>query len=332
MTWSAAARAGLVTPVVSEAVLALAAAAWAVVLVVYVAGRRRSGAPAGDLFDPVLAPFVSLAPIVAMVLASAGLAPHAPEAGRVAFDGAAVVTVALGGWLTGQWIYGSLPIDGLHPGYFLPTVAGGLLAAEGAAAVGQAGLGRLLFGLGLVCWMILGSMILGRLFFGPSLPAPLRPTLAIEVAPAAVAVSAWWALHGATSGVVVTALTGYGLLMILAQVRLLPMYVRLPFTMGFWWFTFSWSAVATATIQWIAIESPGGAEGLSWAVLVAVSALVVGIAGRTVVGLRRGTFLPPAARPGSPDGSPGGCPALGTSWPGPGRAPSGPEAESLPSR
>ncbi|WP_237539893.1 MULTISPECIES: hypothetical protein [unclassified Streptomyces] len=39
-----------------------------------------------------------------------------------------VLTVLLGGWFTGQWIYGPLELDRLHPGYFLQTVAGGLVA------------------------------------------------------------------------------------------------------------------------------------------------------------------------------------------------------------
>ena len=47
-----------------------------------------------------------------------------------------------------------------------------------------------MFGYGMICWLILGSLIMGRLLFRPMLPAALVPTLAIEVAPAAVA-SPW---------------------------------------------------------------------------------------------------------------------------------------------
>ena len=33
----------------------------------------------------------------------------------------------VGGWLTGQWITGGIDPDAVHPGYFLPTAAGGLM-------------------------------------------------------------------------------------------------------------------------------------------------------------------------------------------------------------
>ena len=70
----------------------------------------------------------------------------------------------------------------MHPGYFLPTVAGGLVAAGGAAEVGQRRLAEVVFGLGLICWIVLGSILLARLLVRPALPAVLTPTLAIEVA------------------------------------------------------------------------------------------------------------------------------------------------------
>ena len=44
-----------------------------------------------------------------------------------------------------------------------------------------------MFGLGLVCWAFLGSIIFVRLVAHPLMPVGLRPTLAILVAPPAVA-------------------------------------------------------------------------------------------------------------------------------------------------
>jgi tellurite resistance protein len=58
--------------------------------------------------------------------------------------------VLLGAWFTGQWIYGPLEFAKIHPGYFLPTVAGGLVASIGAASVGQLRMAQMMFGLGVV--------------------------------------------------------------------------------------------------------------------------------------------------------------------------------------
>jgi tellurite resistance protein len=124
-----------------------------------------------DLTDPIAAPFASLAVITPMLLAAEGLYPHAPGAGRVLLDVFLTLTVLLGAWFTGQWIYRPVELDNFHPGYFLPTVAGGLIASAGAAEVGQRRLAELMLGLGAVCWLVLGSIILGRLLFRPLLPS-----------------------------------------------------------------------------------------------------------------------------------------------------------------
>ena len=287
-TWVTACREGHAPAAVGDAVLALAALVWLVTVVLYLRyALSERGRLVADLTDGIAGPFMSLAVITPMPLAAQGVAPHAPTAGKILVDVFLVLTVVLGGWFTGQWIYGPLDIDQLHPGYFLPTTAGGLIASGSAAAVGQRRLAELMLGLGMVCWLILGSMILARLLFRPPLPAPLTPTLAIEVAPAAVASLAYFPLNGDRIDIFAAALAGYGLLMVLAQLRLLPLFLRLKFTPGTWAFTFSWASVGTATLHWIDIGRPAGHLVWTALVLAAVTALVGGIAVRTVVALVR---------------------------------------------
>jgi tellurite resistance protein len=299
--WSAAAGAGLVAQWVAPALLAIAALTWLVVLVGYLAGvLARGGSLRGDLTHPVLSPFLSLALITPMILASAGIAPYAPVLGTVLTDVFAVLTLLHGAWFTGQLIYGDFALDQLHPGYFLPTVAGGLVGATSAAGVGQPVLGNVLFGYGVVCWFVLGSIILARLFFRPALPAALTPTLAIEVAPAAVAALAWFALRGGDIDAVAQFLAGYGVLMALAQLRLLPVFVRLRFSIGFWAFTFSWAAVASVVLHWLVETRPPGHVAWAWVVLVAITVLVGAIAVRSVVALVTGTLFPPSPPAAAP--------------------------------
>jgi tellurite resistance protein len=188
----------------------------------------------------------------------------------------------------------------LHPGYFLPTVAGGLVASTAATEVGQRRLGEVMFGLGMICWLILGSMIMARLFFRPPLPTPLQPTLAIEVAPAAVASLAWLARTEGRFDTVAAALAGYGLLMVVAQVRLLPGFVHLRFMPSVWSFTFSWAAVVNAALRWNEHGRPAGHLAYTYVLLTAISLLIGGIAVRTLMALARGQLLPvPQAGAGS---------------------------------
>ena len=126
-------------------------------------------------------------------------------------------------------------------------------------------------------------MILGRLMFRPPLPDPLAPTMAIEVAPAAVASLAYFFSHGAHIDPFVTALAGYGLLMVVAQIPLISRYARLKFSLATWAFTFSWAAVASTLLFWIEAEHVTGGRAFAYLVLAAISVLVAAIAVRTVV-------------------------------------------------
>lgn len=302
--WSVLADFQHAPPVVGEVVLIVAAAAWLTVgaaYLAYVATATSSRATVtADLLDPSAGPLASLALITPMLLAALGLYPHAPSAGRAIVVLFLVLTLLLGAWFTGQWIYYPLELDRIHPGYFLPTVAGGLIAADGAAIVGERRLAEAMFGLGVICWIVLGSLILGRLLFRPMLPAALQPTLAIEVAPAAVASLAWFDINGHHLDTVSTVLGGYGLLMVLAQLRLLPLYRRLSFSPGTWSFTFSWAAVDTAGIVWLQSTQPVGFRAWQYLLIIVITVLIGGIAVRTVIALGRGSLLPAGPSNDSP--------------------------------
>lgn len=292
-TWLTMGEHGSVPVAVGNTLLGLAAVVWTVLVLAYLRHlSTERGAIKRDLFDPVAAPFASLILITPMLLAAEGVFPHAEQTGRVLFDVFAALSFVLGGWFTGQWIYGGLDLDKFHPGYFLPTIAGGLVAAIGASQVGQRTLAEAFLGQGVLCWIILGSLILGRLLFRPRLPDPLVPTLAIEVAPAAVASLAYFSLHGDHIDATAAALGGYGLLMVLAQLRLLPAYLTLPFMPSTWAFTFSWAAVATATIHWLYATTPSGHQTLAYVVLAAITILIGGVAIRTLIALQRHQYLP----------------------------------------
>ncbi|MEV6374877.1 hypothetical protein [Micromonospora musae] len=299
--WVVAGRDGHVPAEIGNALLALAALTWIVVLVAYAAyALPRPRTFVHDMVDPVTGAFVSLAVITPLLLAAQGVAPHNRGVGRILVDIFLILTVLYGGWITGQWIYGRLDIDQIHPGYFLPTVAGGFIAATAAHIVGQHTLADVMFGLALICWLVLGSLIMNRLFTRPQLPAPLVPTLAIEIAPSAVAGIALFARNGGEIDVWVMLISGYGLLLVLAQIRLLPLYLRLHFAPSFWAFTFSWAAVATVALHWISDGKPPGHRVYAYLLLAAITILIGGIAVRSIVAAARGRFLPPPTPPATP--------------------------------
>jgi tellurite resistance protein TehA-like permease len=102
-----------------------------------------------------------------------------------------------------------------------------------------------------------------------------------------VASLAWFALRGAGIDVVAEVFGGYGLLMILAQVRLLPAFLKLPFMPSTWAFTFSWAAVAVVGLIWLEALKPGGYRAWESLVLVAITLFIGEVAVRTAVALAR---------------------------------------------
>jgi tellurite resistance protein len=277
---------------VPDAIFALAAAAWLALAAAYAAQGWRQ--VLADLRDPVLGAFVPSAAITAMILggALAAAAPAAFAAGRILVVAFLAGTIVIGGWLTGQWIADRLDQDSVHPGYYLPTVAGGLVGATVAAGVRLPGVAEASFGVGIGCWLLLGSPVWIRLFFRPMLPAALVPTLAIEVAPPAVAGVAYFALAGGAITFAACALGGFCVLMALAQLRFVPLYTRLRFSPGLWAFTFSYAAVATDAVAWITIARPPGATGYVIAVVTLITVFIAAIGARTVLALLRGQLLP----------------------------------------
>src|ERR1700735_152475 len=117
---------------------------------------------------------------------------------------------------------GGIEPDSVHPGYFLPTAAGGLIGANAAAQVHLHALAEATFGIGGIFWVLLGSTILTRRFSRPALPSALVPTMAIELGVPAVAGSAYFAVAGRTVSLAACGLRGGPGLMAPAPGRLLP--------------------------------------------------------------------------------------------------------------
>ncbi|WP_405883537.1 TDT family transporter [Streptomyces sp. NBC_01136] len=294
--WTVAADTVDAPPWPSYVLWILAAAIWLVTLAAYLRNVVAQGRLRTEIPDPIMGPFTALIVIVPMLLGIA-LAPHAGAAGETVYAVGLVLTVVLGGWLTSLWIRSDTQLVQWHPGYFLPTVAGGLIAANCSATLGWTTLSHLMFGYGLICWFVLGSILLMRLFTQPMLPPPLLPTIAIEVAPPVVAGNAWFAINGGRPDLGAELLAGYAVLMVLVQICMASTYRRAPFGPGYWAFAFSYAAAFTDGVHWLDVEHVHGQKALTYLLLAIATLALAALAARTVLGLSRHTFLPRVPTP-----------------------------------
>ncbi|MGC4109796.1 MAG: hypothetical protein QM747_05105 [Nocardioides sp.] len=289
--WTTAARLYDVPVAVGDGILTLAGLVWAATLILYVRDLVASGRWRTELVDPVFAPFVALAGIIPMLLGVA-LAARFPTVGTTVALVSLVFTLVLGGSLIGEWIVSDLSLRQWHPGYFLPTVAGGYLGSTALATLGHHQLAQAMFGYGSVSWLVLGSILLQRMFVEQRLPAPLLPTMAIQMAPPVVAGSAWFEINGGRADGLALGLAGYAVLMAMVQLRLVPVFRTSPFGPGWWAFSFSYAAVFLDALHWLAAEDVSHGTAWTWPLLAPVTAAITALAVRTTVAIGRGRFLP----------------------------------------
>jgi tellurite resistance protein len=282
--------------VVGRAFALIAAVVWASLMVVYLS--KGVHAVHQDWRNPIVSPFMALMVIVPTLL-SGILCELTLPVGRVFVALLSSLAVAVGGWSTGQWVVNELYDECMHPGYLLPTATGGLVGSIAASEAHLHLLAQAWFGVGMVSWLLVGSIILNRLFLRPRLSPALTPTLALEAGPPMVAGVAYHALHAGPVDGFAAALGGYAILMVLLQVRLMPLYTKLSFTPAFWSFRFPAAAVGLDGIQWLLTKKPAGFTAYTGIVLGLVTTLTLSIAGRTVLAIKRQQFFPLAPAPAS---------------------------------
>jgi tellurite resistance protein len=282
--WLFAATSIGVSPFVGDAIAVLAAGVWCVLAVGYVCqGPHQLVA---DLPDTAAGPMLA-APVMSALLLGSVLAAHARTAGHVVVIVFLIVGALLCGLLTAQWMTGGIDEDRLGPALYLPGGGIGFVGCEAASAIGLHGIAEVFFGIGVFTWVFASSIVLNRLQYRPRLAPALIPTMAIELAPPAVAGSAYFLLHPGPPGLFAYGIAGYAVMMVVAQVRLLPLYRAAGFTAGSWSFTFPCAAAATLALRWLAVEHPSGQRLYAWAVIALATALVIAIAGRTAVDIAR---------------------------------------------
>ncbi len=185
---------------------------------------------------------------------------------------------------------GKTPAEFITPALYLPTVPGGFVGAIALESFGLHGWAALLFGMGLGAWALLEIRILHRLFSGP-LPLALRPTLGLEMAPAAVgalsAVTLWphlppdamMVILGIASGPVLAVLTRW------------RYWTETPFSAGFWSFSFPLAALAGAAVH--SVHTGGWPAEVAMVAVGISSAVTLFLTGRTARLLYTGRLLGP---------------------------------------
>ena len=245
-----------------------------------------------DFLHPVHGAMLSVVPLVVM-LAIALWTPllAQPSAFALPIVLVALAVEAVFVWrVVSQLSTGAMPADMVTPALYIPVVGSGLIGAMTLQAMGLHGFAVLLFGMGLSGWALLEARVLNRLFAGP-LPPPFRPTIGVEMAPAAIATLAASVLWPTLPADVI--LIGLGV----ACGPLIGVLVRwrwwsdVPFSLGFWSFSFPVAALAAVIVETVA--RGGWPVQVAFVAVLLATAVIAFLTVRTLILLVRGRLIPP---------------------------------------
>lgn len=249
---------------------------------------------ARDFNHPVHGAMLSLAPLSVMLAVALWTAPGSALA--AGGWGAPITALALAlqaviaARVVSQVATGAIAGDTMTPALYLPPVGGGLIGAMALAVLGHHGWAVLLFGTALGGWALLEVRVLNRLFAGP-LPPPLRPTLGVEIAPAPVATLAASMLWPALPADVLLIGLGVACGPILAVLARWRWWSGVPFSAGFWSFSFPVAAFASAIVE--TVRRGAWPPPVAYAAVLVATALILFLTLRTLLLLVRGRLIPP---------------------------------------
>ncbi|MEV4264011.1 hypothetical protein [Kribbella sp. NPDC049584] len=279
--WSAAAVAVHGPRWPAEIFYGSSSALWLTFVIVYLRGGTRTrGAFGDDLRHPLSGPFASVIPLVAVLLSA-----HYTTYNFMVFAwicGVAIAALAVVvAQLIAHWLSGAVDLYAIHPGYYIPAVAGPFIASIGLSAIGLRPLAIAAIGAGLFFWVAMTAIVAVRMLIGERLPDALRPAMTAFVAGTSTANLAWIIAHPGRVDQAQELMTGVLALMLLVQGALIGEYRTLSFSGGWWIFTFPLASTTNYAIRWFSAVRPAGWEIYAWVVLGCTTLFILFIAVRT---------------------------------------------------
>ena len=260
------------------------------VLLVFTAlrGWRHPEAWAEDRRHPVRHTFIAALPIGAMLVATVAVALFGVHPlPRALWWAGSLGQLGITVWVLARW-WGRPAWASVTPALFVPIV-GNVLAPLAGVPLGHADWSAAQFGIGLLFWPVVLTLIVVRLAVQGPWPERLAPTAFIVIAPPAVVGLA--ALQLGAPPLLAWMTWGMALFALLWAGARAKAIAAMPFGMTHWALSFPLASLAALTLR---LAQPGTTMAVLGPVLLALASLViVGLAFATVRGLRDGSLLAP---------------------------------------
>jgi tellurite resistance protein len=238
-----------------------------------------------ELNHPVKMSFAATFPVSLVLLAVASL-KAAPQLSAALWTVGVSLHLPLTLYVLNTWVYQPhFEIHHISPAWFIPVVGNILIPIAGVHHGGPE-LSWFFFAIGLVFWIVLFVIIIYRMIFHHPLPDRLLPTLFILIAPPAAGFLAYIKLSG---GLDAFARVLYYAALFLTLWLLLqtPRFLKLPFFLSWWAYSFPLAAMTTASLTMYQLTGEVVLKGLSYLLLFLLIIVVGWLSLRTLIAIQQ---------------------------------------------
>ncbi|PWI34974.1 C4-dicarboxylate ABC transporter [Vibrio albus] len=196
------------------------------------------------------------------------------------------IQLALTIYVMSSWIHHThYTLAHANPSWFIPVV-GNIIVPITGSHLGYTEVSWFFFSIGIVFWVILLTIVMYRLFFHEPLPARLTPMLFILLAPPSVGFVSYTNLIG---GIDVFARVLYyiGLFLGILLFSNIIRFMRVPFFISSWAYSFPVAALTIATAKMDGLISGTFFYSLKFVLLTLVSVLLVWLTVKTLKAIIR---------------------------------------------
>ena len=238
-----------------------------------------------ELINPMALPFFPTLSITILLL-SMMFSSYFPQLASVLWYIGAALQLVLTFYILNQWINtDNWQLPQLTPAWFIPVV-GNIIAPIGAVSYASIEIAWFFFSIGLIFWLILKTLVIYRLIFQPTLPPMLKPTLFIFIAPPAMGFMSYIALNEFVLDGFAMMLYFIALFMTLLLLTQIRHFIKLPFAISWWAYTFPLAAITNASFLIYELHT-GKWFGYIAALLIAMlTALILHVSVKTLIAIK----------------------------------------------
>lgn len=182
-------------------------------------------------------------------------------------------------------------IHHINPAWFIPVVGNALVPIVGVP-LGYTELSWFFFSIGMIFWLVLFVIIFYRVLFHNPLPDKLMPTFFILIAPPAVGFIAYEKLNGDIDNFARVLYYG-GLFLTLLFLAQAPRFLKLPFALTWWAYSFPIAAITIATFVMFLDTGIVFFQTIGMGLLTLLTLMVAYLFFRTIQAARKGLICQP---------------------------------------